>query len=75
MERGHYYMVLGDPEKAAPPYCRATVLLRRPDTDRNDRRKVDMTVKRDRARGGGLGQRLGAELDRLLREHDHGGKP
>ena len=66
MELGHYYMVIGDPERSAPAYFRATILSRRLGTSTVDRRKLELTVKRDRGRGGQLGARLGAELDRLL---------
>jgi hypothetical protein len=70
MELGHYYMVIGDAEKAAPVYFRATILSRRPETNVTDRRKLEMTVKRDRGMWGRLGTELSTELDRLIREHD-----
>jgi hypothetical protein len=70
MELGHYYMVIGDALKAAHIYSRAKILSCRPETKSNDRRKLEMTIKRDKV--GKLGAKLSAEIDRLLREHDTG---
>ena len=72
MELGHYYMVIGEPEKAASAYFRATQLSRRPETNPNYRRKLERTIKLDKARK--LGPKLSAELGRLTREHDAGGR-
>ncbi len=71
MELGHYYMVIGDPEKSAPVYFRATILSRRPETGNNDRRKLEKTIRLDK--NGKLGAKLTTELSRLIREHDAGG--
>jgi len=73
MELGHYYMVIGKPEKAASAYFRATKLSRRPDTNSNYRRKLERTIKLDKGRK--LGAKLTAELGRLTREHDARGRP
>ena len=73
MELGHYYMVIGETDKAASAYFRAKVLSSRPQTDVNYRRKLERTIRVDRA--GKLGAKMGAELDRLLRERADSGGP
>jgi len=67
MELGHYYMIAGEPKKAAEAYSKALTLARGPNVDENSRRKVEQNVRRDQQRGGELGARLGAELDRIMR--------
>ncbi|MHC4201032.1 MAG: tetratricopeptide repeat protein, partial [Planctomycetota bacterium] len=67
MELGHYYMIAGEPKKAAKAYSEALRLARGPDVDENSRRKVEQNVRRDQQRGGELGARMGAELDRIMR--------
>ncbi|MHC4506964.1 MAG: PEGA domain-containing protein [Planctomycetota bacterium] len=63
----HYYMIAGEPKKAAKAYSEALRLARGPDVDENSRRKVEQNVRRDQQRGGELGARMGAELDRIMR--------
>ena len=67
MELGHYYVIAGEPKHAARAYGRALVLARKRGVDEGNRRKVEQHIGRDRQRGGDIGARMGAELDRIMR--------
>jgi tetratricopeptide (TPR) repeat protein len=62
VELGHYYMVIGEPEKAAEVYARGRTLAKDPTLPKKDGKRLEKQIRKDMMWKGEAGERFRAAM-------------